>query len=128
MPPQLTSPTTRPWIFFKVSISLISLRKAGLAKAASTSSCEVRPSGGNDLRRGVALVFDLTADHLGQKVAGGVVNGTENGQVEVPVFAQAQIPEPLIEDPLHRPLVGHAPARVVKEALVEIDPGVLVPP
>ena len=49
---------------------------------------EVRPPGGNDLRRGVGLVFDPTADHLRQEVPGGVMNGTENGKIKVPVFVR----------------------------------------
>jgi hypothetical protein len=56
------------------------------------------------------------------------MNGTENGKIKVPVFAEAQIAESFVEDPFHSPLVLDATARVPKEILVEIDPAVLVPP
>ena len=113
---------------FQVLGQALQPEERGAGEGRIDVKLEVLPPGWNDLGRGVVPVFDPTADHLRQEIAGGVMNGAESGKIAVPVLAEPQVAELLIKDPFHGPLLGNAPARVIEEALVEIDPRVPVPP
>ena len=82
----------------------------------------------DDLRRRVFEVIDPAAQHLRNEKAGGVVDGPDDGEIAVPILAEAQIPEPFIKHLLHAAFGLDAAHRMIEEILIERDPGVAMPP